>query len=306
MSSSINLSNFATYNSDVMQHLFSFLDTRENLQTISVCKSWKKVIADVIKIEYRLKAARMKEELNQKMSFFLKNTGETVEDYFPLFEEIEQDRCILPALQIHDLLDHMIQEKHTVSIGKCLVVDPDTVDITFAMLRSYREEQGKELELKEITSGVQSKLDRMSRWQVFADVMEQEPRAREIAGKPYIAFKVKHRGQRSRIWVEKNIEIVRHKKIDRGCICYFPIHLFNLEVQNKNVLLNRDNAESNYCIPLRGRLVEFIVLPSDSSHSIPISRIPFEGNVLLCEFYDPHLHSKFSQENTTQLQNIGR
>ncbi len=250
------------YNRDILGYILSFLGNQEKITLASVCKNWKETATAVCRLRCLLKANEIENELNQKMTVFLKMTGKKSADYCPLFEEIRKDQGELSLSrictiydQLNTLMDRRIK-KYEVSLGESFLIDPQSIPVAYEHARHDRE-------ILETVPCMQLPKLREVNFQELSNMLSKETQALEFFKQPFISFHFTFEKGYC-MWIEQILypqQTYCEREVGGGYIAYFPIGLFNLKMQEGDHQLIGEKNQGSYCFPLKGNLMEFTIIP---------------------------------------------
>ncbi len=258
MSNSINL-----LSNDITGYVFGFLENKQKLVVSCVNKEWHEIASQIVRLSYLMKIDHLERELNQKMSSYLKMTGNTINDYCSLLQDIRntKEKYSLPtAFEISDCLDHFVN-RYEVSFGECFQVDLKSLTPVFNKARINKTilQVGGLAFIEEYWPGQLKKIPIAE----LSNMLSKESRANEFFSKPFVSLNLTCDGYHT-LWSEKLLnpdQTDEERAPGDSCVMYFPIELFNLKVEGKDCQLVGEKTQGNYCFPLKGRMVEFIIIP---------------------------------------------
>lgn len=84
---------------DQLTTVFSFLDTRTNVEITLVCKKWCEIASKVAKTQF---IEMSRNDLQTKSANFLRMANGKLEDYFPIFKEIKAEINTLSVKAVYE------------------------------------------------------------------------------------------------------------------------------------------------------------------------------------------------------------
>ncbi len=268
MSHSIN-----SCNHDIIGHVFTFLENREKVAVALTCTTWKEIAFDIFKLMNLMKGNQIENDAQQKMPQLLKENQKTVADYCPILKEyrLEKKHSILDLVRIYNQLNNLV-EKYFVFFDECFTVDPKSIPLAFKGMKVLKQQVMERSHFRMCPADVK----RIMLLQI-SDMLAKEDRAEQFyAGRSFISLKF-IRENDSVSWDEDCsrlpqlgddlLSVAGDFLIIGGKVQYFPIDFFNLKIEGEDCQLIGDKTSGNYCIPLKGRLIEFVVIPCPENHS---------------------------------------
>ena len=218
---------------EIIYYVLEYLEPEVNVGVMAVCTSWRDVAADIAKKQYCVRAER---DLNLKMKNFLAMVGGTAIDYCPALKKLKEERGSKTVNEIRTQLSGLT-EKHSVVLDEGHIVGEDkyeklkrVLDSILATEHFVEEEHA-------------ARMEGIKRTREFLGPKIED----DYCGKPFVGlFSRTTRWHRGSQWMLEGV-------------FFFPIALFNLKMEGLKI--TGEHPQGSYCVPLKGRLIEFFIDP---------------------------------------------